>query len=179
MGVENLAPIGIRSPHRPAHRESLYSLCYHSSFPLVWGLSSSSDSLSVPRNVKYETEVSVAGKRWKWPNSRLSCSLNIQMERLTFTIRNSGKPKTSWDLGMSLFNSNLLGAYIISKLSLVTFHHYSTSCGQLDEWVVLIQSDVTASGNLQLSDKTITLQNSAVTSVHQVRKRKKCHILLG
>jgi len=32
----------------------------------------------------------------------------------------------------------------------------------LDEWVVLIQSNVTGSGNLQLSDKTMTLQNFTV-----------------
>jgi len=48
----------------------------------------------VPRKVKYEIDVSIAGKRWKWPNSRLSCSFSIQMERLSLTIKNSGKPKT-------------------------------------------------------------------------------------
>jgi len=79
---------------------------------------------------------------------------------------------------MSLLNSNLPDAYIISQLSLVTSHHYSTTCGQLNECIVLIKLNVTGSGNLQLSDKTMTLQNSTVTSVHQVRKRKKCYILL-
>jgi len=64
---------------------------------------------------------------------------------------------------MSRLNSNLLGAYIISQLSLVTSRHYSTTCGQLDEWVVLIQSNLTGSGNLQLSDKTMTPHNSTVT----------------
>jgi len=64
---------------------------------------------------------------------------------------------------MSLLNSNLLGVYIISQLSLVTSCHYSTACGQLDEWVVLIQSNLTESGNLQLSDKTMTPHNSTVT----------------
>jgi hypothetical protein len=49
----------------------------------------------VPRKIKYETDVSEAGKRWKWPISRLSCSFGIQMERLSLTIKNSGKPKTS------------------------------------------------------------------------------------
>jgi len=161
-------PIGIQSPDHPARSESHYQLCYFGPFPWVWGLSSSCDNLSVLRNVNYERDVSVAGLRSKWPNSRLSCSFSIQMD----TIKNSGKPKTTWDLGMSLLNSNLLGSYIISQLSLVTFHHYSTTCGQLDEWVMLIQSNVTASGKLQLSDKTMTLQNSTVTSAHKVRKKE-------
>jgi hypothetical protein len=71
------------------------------------------------------------------------------------------------------------GAYIISQLSLVTSQHYSTTCGQLDEWIMLIQPNVTGSANLQLSDKTMTLQNSTVTLFNQMMKRKKCHILLG
>jgi hypothetical protein len=49
----------------------------------------------VLRKVKYEIDVSVAGMRQKWPNSRLSCSFSIQIERLSHTIKKSGKPKTS------------------------------------------------------------------------------------
>jgi hypothetical protein len=102
------------------------------------------------------------------------------MERLSLTIKNSGKPKTSWDLGMFLFNSNLLGAYIISKLSLVTFRHYSTSCGQLDEWVVLIQSNVTASGR----PPAVVRQNNDPTEFYCYisppgEEKKEMPILLG
>jgi len=45
--------------------------------------------------VKYEIDVSEAGMRQKWPISRLSCSFSIQMDRVSHTIKNSGKPKTS------------------------------------------------------------------------------------
>ena len=93
--MENLGPIGIRSLDHPARSESLYRLCYPGSFPWVRGLSFSCDNLSVLSKVKYEIDVSVAGMRQKWPNSRLSCSFSIQMDRLSHTIKKSGKPKTS------------------------------------------------------------------------------------
>jgi hypothetical protein len=70
------------------------------------------------RKVIYETDVSVVGLRQKWPNSRLSCSFGIQMERLSHTIKSSGKPKTSWDLGMYL--SSVQPYYV---LTLSHSHH--------------------------------------------------------
>jgi hypothetical protein len=90
-------------PHRDSIRglssELHYWLCYPGSFPWVWGLSSSCDNLSVLIKVKYEIDVSEAGMRWKWRNSRFSCSFSIQMDRVSHTIRNSQeslKPAEIW-----------------------------------------------------------------------------------